>query len=141
MGTKKVTKMLEISMGKENPKELFNEIDPKFNVFEEKKKRFSYNVEEILDADDVIKGNSDVSTEDTRRASIRRRLIKKRVKYREKKKNAALLEELRMKEDGCPIPIEEKKNEIPEKQKEELSKRRIKAAARTLYGLTVASKE
>jgi hypothetical protein len=39
-----------------------------------------------LDEDDIIKGNPIISTEESKRASIRRTLIKRRVKYREKKK-------------------------------------------------------
>jgi hypothetical protein len=67
-----------------------NEFDPKFNVFKAKNKRHSYNGEEILDADDIVKGNPAIRTEKTQRASIRRRLIKKRVKYRESKRKRKL---------------------------------------------------
>jgi hypothetical protein len=46
-----------------------------------------------------------------------------------------------MKEDGCTMPIKEVRIKEPtDKLKEELSKRSIKTAASTLYGLTVASK-
>jgi hypothetical protein len=49
---------------------------------------------------------------------------------------AILREELMLKENGCQIPIKEVRlKESPDKPKEELSKRSIKAAASTLYGL------
>jgi hypothetical protein len=90
----------------EKSDQLFNELDPNFNMFNEKRKRHSYNGEENLDADNTIKENPIKSTEELKREPIRRRLIKKRVKYREKqKKKKALREELRMKEDGCLMSI------------------------------------
>jgi hypothetical protein len=70
----------------EKPDQLFNELDPKFNVFNEKRKRHSYNGEEILDADDTVKGTPIRSTEESKRETIRRMLIEKRVKCREKQK-------------------------------------------------------
>jgi hypothetical protein len=96
--------MIQISMGRKKPNDLFNELEPKFNIFKDKRMKHSYQGEEILDADEI---NTVISTEATKRASLRRRLIKKRVKYRENKKKAILREELRLKEDGYPIPIKE----------------------------------
>jgi hypothetical protein len=142
-GKEKITKMMKISLGRKKSNNLFNDLDPKFNVFKEKNKRHSYKGEEMLDADDIVKGNPIISTEATKRASFRRRLIKKRVKYREKqkKKKVILREELRMEEDGCHMPIKEVRvKEPPDKPKDELYKRSIKAAASTLYGITIASK-
>jgi hypothetical protein len=46
-----------------------------------------------------------------------------------------------MKENGCTMSIKEVRiKESPDKPKEELSKRSIKAAASTLYGRTVSSR-
>jgi hypothetical protein len=57
------------------------------------------------------------------------------------KEETALREELRMKEDGCSMPIKEVRvKEQGNKPKDELYKKSIKTAASTLYGLTVASK-
>jgi hypothetical protein len=143
LGKEKITKKIRIPLGRKKPKDLFNEFDQKFNVLKDKNKRHCYNEEEILDADDIVKGNPVISTKETRKASIRRTLIKKRVKYREKqkKKKAPLREKLKMKEDGYTMPKKEVRIKEPsDKPKEELSKRNIKAAASTLYGLTVASK-
>jgi hypothetical protein len=93
-----------------------------------------------LDDNDTIRGNPIINTEESRRASIRRRLIKKRVKYREKK-NVIIRDELRMKDDEYRISIKKERNkEPPQLPKDELSKRSIKAAASTLHGLTVSSK-
>jgi hypothetical protein len=83
------------------------------------------------------------SKEESKRKTIKRRLIKKRIKYREKqkKKKAALREELRLKKDGYPIPIKEARVEGQgDKPKDELSKKSIKTAASTLCGLTISSK-
>jgi hypothetical protein len=69
-------------------------------------------------------------------------LIKKRVKYREKQKKKTILrEKLMLKENGCLISIKEVRlKESPNKPKEELSKRSIKAEASPDNGLTIASK-
>jgi hypothetical protein len=63
------------------------------------------------------------------------------VKYREKLKvkKKALREKLRLEEDGCTIPIELEEKGRGDTPKSEVSKRSIKEAASTLYGLTVAS--
>jgi hypothetical protein len=34
----KITKKIRISLGRKKPKNLFNELDPKFSVFKDKKK-------------------------------------------------------------------------------------------------------
>jgi hypothetical protein len=46
-----------------------------------------------------------------------------------------------LKENGCLIPIKEVRlKKPPDKPKEELSKKNIKSAASTLYGLTIPGK-
>jgi hypothetical protein len=140
---KRITQMIKISLGVEKHQQFFNDLSPKFNIFKEKRKRHIYNCEEILDANDDIKGNPINGSDESKRARLRRRRIKKRVKYREKlkKKKKALREELRMKEDGCTMSIvleEIVKGDTP---KDEVLKRSIKEAASTLHGLTAASKE
>jgi hypothetical protein len=143
IGEEKISEMISISLGRRKPKDLFNNLGPKFNIFNEKRKRQYYNGEEILEGDDIIKGNSAICNDATKRASLRRRLIKKRVKYREKQKKKALIrEELIQEENECLIHMKEVrfKKESPDRPKEELSKRNIKAAASTLYGLKIANK-
>jgi hypothetical protein len=90
MGKEKVTKKLKISQGRKKLDPLFNEWDPKYNEFNEKRKRHSCNREEILDTDDIIKRNSIISTEKSKREIIRRRVIKKRVSSRKAKEEKTL---------------------------------------------------
>jgi hypothetical protein len=93
MDKEKNSNMIRISLWRKKPDNLSNDLTPKFNIFKDKNKRQFYNREELLDANDIVKGNSIICNEAGKRASLRRWLIKKRVKYREKQKKKAILKE------------------------------------------------
>jgi hypothetical protein len=57
MGKEKISNMIRISLGRKKPDNLFNDLNPKFNIFKDKNKRQFYKGEELLDADDIVKGN------------------------------------------------------------------------------------
>jgi hypothetical protein len=50
----------------EKPEQYFEELNPKFSIFTEKRKRQLYKGEEIHDAHDDIKGNPVIITPDER---------------------------------------------------------------------------
>jgi hypothetical protein len=69
----KIAQNLKISLGMEKPEQFFIELDPKFNVFKERRKRHSQNGEEVLNVEDTVKGNPIISPEESKRESIRGR--------------------------------------------------------------------
>jgi hypothetical protein len=85
---KRVTRMVKVTLGVEKPQKFFEELDPKFNIFKEKRKRYISNTEELLDADDVIKGNLIKESPEVRRVrlKIRRKKKKSEIQRKVKKK-------------------------------------------------------
>jgi hypothetical protein len=77
-GKRKDFKNDEKILRKKKPDNLFNDLNPKFSIFKEKNKRQCYKREELLGAYDIVKGNPVICNEDTKKASLRRRLIKKK---------------------------------------------------------------
>jgi hypothetical protein len=69
MGKGKNSSMIRISLGKKKSDNLLNDLTPKFNIFKDKNKRQFYNGEELLDADDIIKGNLVICNEARKKAS------------------------------------------------------------------------
>jgi hypothetical protein len=86
MREEKISEMISISLGRRKPKDLLNNLGPKFNIFNEKRKRQYYNGEEILELDDIIKGNPVVRNNVTKRGSLKRRLIKKELSIEKNKR-------------------------------------------------------
>jgi hypothetical protein len=56
-GKKKITDKIKILLDIKKPEEFFEELNPKFSIFKDKRKRQMYKGEEIHDADDEIYGN------------------------------------------------------------------------------------
>jgi hypothetical protein len=69
MGKEKILNRMKVSLGRKKPDNLFNNLNPKFNIFKDNNKREFYKGEELLDADDIGKGNPIIFNDATKRAS------------------------------------------------------------------------
>jgi hypothetical protein len=74
-GKKRITQKIKISLGIDKPEQIFNELDPKFNIFNDKRRRHIYNGEEMLDDSDLINENPIKSSDKSKRARLKRRRI------------------------------------------------------------------
>jgi hypothetical protein len=63
-GKRKVTEKIKIMLDIEKPEHYFEELDPKFSIFTDKRKRQLYKGEEIHDAHDDIVGNPEIISPD-----------------------------------------------------------------------------
>jgi hypothetical protein len=99
---KKFSKKAKVSFPENKSGDLFDELNPKFSIYEDKRKRDLVNEEKMSNSEDLYNESTMELEGKSKKAMRRKRLRKKRIKFREKLKvgNGLQRKEFREEKDG-----------------------------------------